>query len=206
MKKILLFIAMGLFSGITCHAQADSYLKKLTEGIIQLRSPKASNEALNNAVLDWSATGQPKITLMDDVRQDAENEFRGNGANKFKMNQVVTFVYSRQNTGMASKGDFFNSTEKDVFYSAIEKTVKQGCTATYTLTGHIGDQEFIFMSFNPKTKFTAKVNGKAATSIGEGVQHFALDKVKQDDVITFSIKNESAANESFVILNHNPQK
>lgn len=206
MKKILILIAMGLSASAIGYAQQDAYLKKMTEGLVQLRSAKASNEVLNNTVLDWSATGSPKLTLMDEIKQDRDNEFRGNGANKFKINQVVTYVYSRQNMGMASKGDFFNSTEKDVFYSAIEKTVKSGCTVTYTLTGHIGNQEFVFMSFNPKTRFSAEVNGKKAEQIAEGVLCLKLDKVKQEDAIVFSIKNESAANESFVILNHNPQR
>ena len=197
---------VALFAHLGCYAQEDAHLKKLTDDLIALRKAKASKNVLNNAVIEWSASGSPKITLMDNIGRDPDNEYRGNGANLFKMNQVVTYVYSRQNTGMVSKGDFFNSTEKDIFYSAIEKTIKKGCIATYTLTGHIGKQEFIFMSFNPKTPFSVQVNSKEAEVLAQGVRSVALDPVTNNDTIVISIKNESSSNESFVILNHNPQK
>ena len=188
-----------------CHAQEDANLKEMTKDLLAIRKAKASNNVLNTAVLKWSASGKPKMTLMDEIRRDKDNEYRGNGANRFKMNQVVTHVYSRQNTGMVSKGDYFNSTEKDVYYSAIEKTIKKGCIATYTLVGHVGEQEFVFVSFNPNTQFTATVNGESVNS-KDGVAVVKLQKVEKEDTITFSIKNGSGFNESFVILNHNPQK
>lgn len=208
MKKMTLMLAIGLLTCFGSYAQDDAHLKKITEGVLQLRKAKASNDALNKTVLDWSASGKPKITLMDDIKRDPNNEYRGNGANKFKMNQVVTHVYNRQNTGMVSKGDYFNSTEKDVYYSAIEKTIKKGCTVSYTLIGHIGVQEFVFISFNPNTIFSAKVNGEDAKPISgkTGVLSMKLPKVNKEDKIVFSIINNSDSNESFVILNHNPQK
>lgn len=209
-RGILLLATIGLLTSISTSAQDDVHLKKLTEGVLQLRNAKSSSDALNKAVIDWSKSGSPKITLMDEINKDPNNEFRGNGANKFKMNQVVTHVYNRQNTGMVSKGDYFNSTEKDVFYSAIEKTIKKNCTVTYTLTRHIGVQEFVFISFNPKTEFYANVtvNGKAVESqkSEKGVISLKLPKVKKEDKIVLTIANKSGSNESFVILNHNPQK
>lgn len=208
MKNNLLLMAMVLLTSVSGYAQEDAHLKKLTEGLLQLRKAKASNDALNKTVLNWSASGCPKITLMDDVKRDEKNEYHGNGANKFKMNQIVTHVYNRQNVGMVSKGDYFNSTEKDVYYSAIEKTVKKKSTVTYVLTGHIGVQEMVFISYNPKSKFSAMANGKPAQPVSgkEGILWVKLPKVKKEDRITFSISNESDSNESFVILNHNPQK
>ena len=208
MKKMFIVMTIGLLTSIGGYAQENAHLRKLTEGLLQLRKAKASNEALNKTVLEWSASGCPKITLMDEIKRDEANEYRGNGVNKFKMNQVVTHVYNRQNTGMVSKGDYFNSNEKDVYYSAIEKTVRKKATVTYTLTGHRGVQEFVFISFNPKTKFSAKINGKPAQSVPgkEGLLWIKLPQVNEKDTISFSITNESSSNESFVILNHNPQK
>ena len=205
-KRILYIMAFGLLTSLSSYAQEDAHLKEMTKGILQIRKVKTSKDALNKTVADWSAANQPKITLMDEIERDTEHEFWGNGANKFKINQVVTYVYSRQNTGMVSKGDYFNSTEKDVFYSVIEKNVKKGETVSYTLTGHVGTQEFVFISYNPKTKFTAVVNGKNASQTEEGVKYIKIGKVSKNDKITFSIRNESSSNESFVILNHNPQK
>ena len=205
-KRILYVMAFCLLTSLSSYAQEDAHLKDMTKGILQIRKVKTSKDALNKTVAEWSAAKQPKITLMDEIERDTEHEFWGNGANKFKINQVVTYVYSRQNTGMVSKGDYFNSTEKDVLYSAIEKNVKKGETVSYTLTGHAGIQEFVFISYNPKTKFTAIVNGKNANQTEEGVKSIKIGKVSKNDKITFSIRNESSSNESFVISNHNPQK
>lgn len=204
-KRRLYYVIMGLLVCMSIHAQEDVQLRKLTEQVVQLQKAKASKNALNKTVIDLSASGCPKITLMDEIKKN-DNEYRDNGANKFKMNQVVTHVYGRQNTGMVSKGDYFHSTEKDIYYSAIEKTVKKGCTVTYTLTGHVGVQEFVFVSFNPNSNYKAEVNGQSATVKGGGVQHVKIGKVKKEDTITFSITNKSSGNESFVIINYNPQK
>lgn len=207
MKKRFLFLVLVAFlANVSVHAQENTHLKKLTDGVMKIRKSKSSKEALNTVIVDWSAKNNPKLTLMDELKRDDEHEFRGKDANKFKINQVVTYVYSRQNTGMVSKGDYFNSTEKDVYYSAIEKNVKGGNTVTYTLMGHVGNQEFVFVSYNPKTKFTAKINGKEATDKGNGLQVLKLGKVTPQEKIIISISNESKSNESFVILNHNPQK
>ena len=190
---------------MTCtgsYAQKDTHLAKLTQGLVRIRSKKASSGILNKTVMEWSATECPKITLMDDLGKDKENEFLGNGSNKFKINQVVTYVHGRQNIQLTSKGEYFTSTEKDVHYSVIEK----GHTASYTLTGHIGDQEFVVVSYNSKTKFTVKVNGDNAVVAGDGICAILLSNVKKTDTITITIANEGTSDESFVILNHNPQK
>jgi len=208
MRNRLLFVLGAWLLGVPCNAQVDNHLDKMIDDLISLRKARGANDALNKAVLDWSASDRPKITLMDEIRCEQDNEYRGNKANKFKMNQIVTHVYNRQNTGMVSKGDYFNSTEIDVYYSAIEKTIKKGCTATYTLTGHLGAQEFVFVSFNPQTHFSATVNGKSAHPMTgkAGILSIRIPRVKKEDKISFSIFNESDSNESFVILNHNPQK
>lgn len=208
LRRIIPVLVMGLLMNVSCFAQEDVHLKKLTDDLIQLRKVNASNDALNKTVLEWSASGNPKITLMDEIRRDENNEYRGCGTNKFKMNQVITHVYRRQNTGMTSKGDYFNSTEKDFFYSVIEKNVKKKSTVSYTLTGHVGEQEFVFVSYNVNTLFFVKVNGVSAQPISgkKGVLYLKLPIVKKGDKIIFSITNNSNSNESFVIMNHNPQK
>ena len=205
---LLLLIGWGLMVANSSKAQEDVNLKEMAGEILAIRKAKASDKILNETVIKWSASGKPKITLMDEIHRDKDNEFRGDGANKFKMNQIVTHVYGRQNTGMVSKGDYFNSTEKDVFYSAIEKSIKGGCKVEYTLTGHVGTQEFVFMAYNPHTEFGAIVNGHPARPVEgqKGLLYIKLPKVKKEDKIVFSIFNKSEHNESFVILNHNPQK
>lgn len=208
MRRLLFMIAICLLTFGSSYAQEDTHLKILTEGLLQLRKTKSSNEVLNKKVIDWSASGCPKLTLMDEIQRDPDNEYKGNGANQFKMNQLVTHVYHRQNIGMVSKGDYFNSTEKDIYYSAIEKNIKKGCSVTYTLNGHVGEQEFVFVSYHANTNYTAKVNELQAKAEQDkqGVLSVKLPPVKKGDKILITITNNSNSNESFVILNHNPQK
>lgn len=207
-KTALLIIGMWLTMSVCCFAQEDPHLKKMTDDLIALRKTKVDSNARGKVVLNWSASKSPKITLMDNLESDKKNEYLGRDANKFKVNQVVTDVYNRQNVGMTSKGIYFGSTEKGVFYSAVEKNVKRGCTAKYTLTGHIGTQEFVFVTFNPKANFSIVVNNKPAKPIAgkEGVYSLKLPNVKASDNIVISITNNSGSNESFVIIIHNPQK
>ncbi len=197
-----------VLTGMALYAQEDSYLRQLTSDLVKLRGSEKHEEALNKTVISWSATGSPKITLMDEIKRDKEHEYSKPGAKKFKMNQLVTYVYQRQNIGMTSRGDFFNSTEKNIFYSAIEKTVNKKSTVSYQLTGHEGVQEFVFVAYNKKAKFTATVNGKAAQPVGgmEGVRSIRIGKVKKGDTIVFTLTNASGSPESFVIMNHNPQR
>ena len=211
MKTKVLFCIIAIWlCHVPCQAQsiADTYLSKMTEDVKTIRKKKASKDILNKTVLNWSAAGMPKITLMDEIKRD-EGEYKGKDVFKFKMNQLVYHVHDRQNTKMVSKGDYFNSNEKNVFYSAIEKTVKRGHTVTYKITGHAGKQEFVFIAYNPKSHLSATVNNVPAKSLGDGVWAIVLDKVKASDTITMSITldaQDAAQYESFIILNHNPQK
>ena len=207
-KTVLLIIGMWLTMSFSCLAQENPHLKKMTDDLIALRKSKVDNIALNKVVVEWSATGSPKITLMDEIGRDQNNEYIGKGFNKFKINQIVTQVYKRQNVGMSSKGDYFSSTEKGVFYSAIEKTIKKGCTVKCVLKGHVGTQELVFVAFNPNAKISVTVNNKPAKPVvGKlGVYSLKLPNVRKDDSIVISISNDTASNESIVILIHNPQK
>lgn len=211
--NILLFLLSGLLLSHPAAAQQDSYLRELTTQVINLRVPSTNKKARNNAVLALSATGKPKITLMDDAHRHP-NEYRSNGSNLFQMNKVVTHVYNRQNIGMTSRGDYFNSTESGIRYSAIEKSVPRGSTVSYTINGHVGKQEFVFVPYHSNTKFTATVcvNGGhpiSATPLKGGALGVTLPQVGKQDTITFTISNAASnksAFDSFVILNHNPQK
>ena len=205
----IVFVYIGLLLVSNGYAQENTYLSKLADDLKLIRQEKYSEDLLAKTVIEWSAAKCPKITLMDEIKSDYENEYRGNGANKFRVNQLVAYVYKRQNVGMVSKGDYFNSTESDIYYSAIEKTIKKGKSVTYTLTNHIGDQEFIIMSYNPNTNYKAFVNGKKAIQKEKGIHHISIRKVNRADIITISIvcaPSNKASFESFVILNHNPQR
>ena len=204
MKKyaIMLFCCC-LSSGLKAQTEQMS---QLMESVKTLR--KATKAVRNSAVMELSGDGRPKLTLMDDIKR-SEGEYRGSGANRFMMNQIVAFVYDRQNTRLVTKGDFFNSQEKGVYFSAIEKTVRRGSTVTYQLTGHRGPQEFAFIPFGRNAKYEVTVEGGRAKSCGDGVTYVELDAVVPTDVVTFTIRlsaQHPAESESFVIINHNPQR
>ena len=208
MKRCIVSCLLTMFC-LLGYAQEDAYLVKLCDDLKQIRLNHASTKILNQIVMEWSADKQPKITLMDEINGNPDSEYRGKGAHKFRINQVVTYVYGNQNVSMRSKGDYFNSTETDILYSAIEKSIKRGKTVSYIVKDHEGTQEFFFVAYNPKSVFTVMVNGHVATQKGEGIQYFKLEKVKKQDAIRISITfNEKNGYdyESFVIINHNPQK
>ena len=107
------------------------------------------------------------------------------------------------------------SIEKDIYYSGIEKSIKLGEKNTYSISGHIGVQEFVFIPYNQKTKFTVDIyiNDKLVyNETGTDMLTKKLDKsVTANDVIKFAItypkeSPNSSSFESFVILNHNPQQ
>ena len=207
MKKIFV-IAIGILLAIPVHAQRDAYLKKLMDGVKEVRKASASKSILNKTFIDWSADGNPKITLMDEIKRD-ENEYKGKDIHKFKLNQLVTYVYGRQNVGMVSKGDYFNSREKGIYYSMIEKNIERGKTVSYTITGHQGNQEIVIIPFVASTQYTATINGKKAENKGDGVQYAYIGKVTPQTQITVSITSNGSNKEvydSFVILNYNPQR
>ena len=209
MRKYLIIAALAATSpSVVAQAQEASMLAPFVKDVIALRQAKASKAALNQTVLRWSGAGRPKITLMDEIGRSPD-EYRGDGAGRFKMNQVVTFVYDRQNKGLTTKGEFFNSTELGVFFSAIEKSVAKGKVVTYTLTGHQGPQELAFVPFSQKAKYSVKVNAVAAKPDSNGVAWVTLPHVSPSDSITFTITlaaDNAAAHESFTILNYNPQQ
>ena len=211
----LLLTAGAMFS--QAQELGKSYLQNITEVVKELR--KSNNSVRNSAIATLSADNKPKITLMDEIRwagdeEEKTNEVKGNKGNRFKLNQVITHVYKNQNHQLESKNIMLNGNEKDIHYSAIEKTVKKGGKVTYKIYGREGNQDFIFIPFNPKSKYvvTMYVDGKTVDrKEGTDVCQIHLDRLSSRQTIIFSInyladKANKDLVESFAILNYNPQK
>jgi len=217
-KKLILTMMMAVcFVLVQAQKQSGSYLQDITKVVKELR--KGNNTVCNSAVADLSKKGKPKLTLMDEVswagdEEEKANEVKGAKGNRFKLNQVVSRVYKKQNHQLESKSAMLNGNERDIHYSAIEKSVKRGGKVTYQLRGRKGNQDFIFVSFNPKSKYvvTMYVDGmKTDRKEGSDVCEFHLQRLTSKQIITFSINYlDDKANkdlvESFAILNYNPQK
>ena len=196
--------------------QAGSYLQDLTKVVKELR--KGNNTVRNSAVTNLSKDGKPKITLMDEIRlsgdkEEKANEVKGTKGNRFRLNQVVSRVYKKQNHQLESKNNMLNGNEKDIHYSIIEKSVKRGGKVTYELKGRFGEQDFVFIPFNPKSKYVVYMytGKKEIRKEANDVCTIHLDGISDDLPIKFSItylndKTNKDLVESFAILNYNPQK
>lgn len=196
--------------------QTDSYLQDIANVVKELRNN--SNSARNSAIAKLSVDDKPKMTLMDELKwagsnEEKANEVKGAKGNRFKLNQVVTYVYKKQNLQMESKGDMLNGNEKDIHYSAIEKGVKRGGKVTYEIYGRTGNQDFVFVPFNPRTKYvvTMQAGRETVTKEATDVCHIHIKVSYRNVPITLSVsypedKANSAPVESFAILNYNPQK
>ena len=217
MKKKLIFTLMSFtfFMVSPAQEQTDNYLQDIAKVVKELR--KSNNSTRNSAITTLSA-GQ-KLTLMDEIKwagdeEEKANEVKGAKGNRFKLNQVVAYVYKKQNHMLESKGDMLNGNEKDIHYSLIEKSIKRGGKATYQLKGRSGDQDFVFVPYNAKSLFvvTMYVDGKKVDrKEGADACQIHLDGLSRRQTITFSInylddKANKDAIESFAILNYNQQK
>lgn len=217
MKKKLIFtlLSFTFFMVSPAQEQTDNYLQDIARVVKELR--KSNNSTRNSAITTLSA-GQ-KLTLMDEIKwagdeEEKANEVKGAKGNRFKLNQVVAYVYKKQNHMLESKGDMLNGNEKDIHYSLIEKSIKRGGKATYQLKGRSGDQDFVFVPYNAKSLFvvTMYVDGKKVDrKEGADTCQIHLDGLSRRQTITFSInylddKANKDAIESFAILNYNQQK
>ena len=219
MKKKIVFIllfASGLMSS-QAQEQNGSYLQEIANVVISLR--KGNNSIRNTVVATLSNENNPKVTLMDEIKwagdeEEKKNEVKGTKGNRFKLNQVIAYVYKKQNHLLESKSAMLNGNEKDIHYSLIEKSLKRGGKVTYQIKGRKGEQDFMFVPYNPKSKFvvTMYVDGMIAERReGTDACLIHLKPLSSKQTITFSINYlDDKANkdlvESFAILNYNQQK
>ena len=218
MRKKVIFTMMmaACFVFVYAQDQADNYLQDLTKIVKELR--KGNNTVRNSAVSNLSKDGKPKITLMDEIqlsgdKEEKANEVKGGKGNRFKLNQVISRVYKKQNHQLESKSVMLNGNEKDIHYSIIEKSVKRGGKVTYELKGRSGEQDFVFVPFNPKSRYVVYMytGKKEIRKEATDVCTIHLDGISRKLPIKFSItylddKANKDAIESFAILNYNQQK
>lgn len=217
-KKLILTMMMSVCSVLVqAQSQANSYLQDIIKEVKELR--KGNSTIRNSVVANLSKDGKPKIALMDEIKltgdkEEKANEVKGTKGNRFRLNQVISHVYKKQNHQLESKNMMLNGNEKDIHYSIIEKSVKRGGKVTYQLKGRSGEQDFVFVPYNPKSKYvvTMYVDGeKVDRKESPDVSQIHLGCLLPRQTITFSINylDDKANNElveSFAILNYNQQK
>lgn len=215
-KLILTLLILVGFTLAQAQEQTDKYLLEISKVVKELRKSKKS--VYNSAITTLSKDGKPKITLMDEMKwagdeDEKASEVKGSSGNRFKLNQIVSNVYKQQNHQLESNTDMLNGNEKDVHYSIIEKSVKRGGKLSYEIKGRVGEQDFIYVPFNPKSKYVVYmyVGGKEIRKEGADVCTFHFDGISRKQSIKISIyyladKANKDLVESFAILNYNPQK
>lgn len=217
-KKV--FITLLLMAGsilVQAQEQMDNYLQDIVKVVKELR--KDNNSVRNSAITALSANGKPKITLMDEIKlvgnnNEKANEIKGAKGNFFKLNQVVAYIYKKQNHQLESKSNMLNGNEVGINYSVIEKSIKRGGMVTYQIKGRMGKQEFAFVPYHPNTKYqvTVSIDGKDEISrTANDVCYIPLKRVYHNQAIYITVgyledKSNKDAVESFAILNFNPQK
>ena len=206
LTMLTLLLCMGV------QAQENQYLRDLTEAIKGLR--KGNDKVRKQFETSLSSSGKPKISLMDDVKSWGD-EFKGNDANRFRLNQAVVNVYDKQNQTLTSKDDgMFSSKERGIYYSAIEKSIKKGGTIQCSITGHIGQQEFSVIAYHPTAKFKLTISDDWHNPVTkEGVGDVSLEsyRVFGNNTVTITIEYVGDSTnrdsfDSFAIVNYNPQK
>ena len=206
-----MFFALLALLSLGIQAQDNQYLHELTETVKKLR--KAKSKVKKQIIADLAMDNKPKIALMDDI-EGGGAEYDGPEANRFFMNQVFVFVYEKQNHKMESNSVFLSSKEWGINYSGIEKSIKKGGKVKYTIDGHKGRQEFVFIPYHPDTKYRVTISDDLRRPIEKEVTDVCAikyDDVGEKDTITITIeylggKSNKEAFESFAILNYNPQK
>ena len=214
MKRKLLLTMLLSVGCVLVQAQTDSYLYEISKIVKEMR--KDNNSVRNSAISRLSAASKPKVTLMDEIKwagseEEKTNEVKGVKGNRFKLNQVITYVYKKQNHLLESKGDMLNGNEMDIHYSVIEKSAKRGSNVTYMIKGREGMQTFFIIPHNPNSKYEVYMQGKCYKANDDGDCHIPSFMVPRGQVITFSIcylddKANKDLIESFAILNYNPQR
>lgn len=209
MKKVL-FMMLTLLMCIGVQAQENQYLRDLTEAVKGLRKDK--DKAHKQFIKSLSSSNKPKISLMDDVKSEGD-EFKGNDANRFRLNQAVVNVYDNQNQILTSKDDgMLSSKERGIHYSAIEKSIKKGGTVKLSFTGHIGRQDFSVIAYSPTTKFKITISDgwhNPVVKMGVGDASVESYSVLRNNIVTITIEyieDNKDSFESFAIINYNPQK
>ena len=210
MRKLFLTM-LALFLCMGVQAQENQYLRELTESVKRLR--KAKSKVRNQIIADLAMEKNPKIALMDDI-EGGGAEYDGDEANRFFMNQVFVLVYEKQNHKMESNSIFLSSKERGINYSGIEKSIKKGGLVRYTIDGHKGRQEFVFIPYHPDTKYKVTISDNYRMPIEKIATDVCAIKfyyVRETETITITIEyyggdSNKETFESFAILNYNPQK
>lgn len=205
MRLFLVFLSVMLQSAVCLQAQ-DLELNKLTDIVKKLQH---GGEPAYKAAISELSTDK-LWTPMDELGFDRAVECRvSERVPGFKLNSVLTNAENAQRY-QTTTGNHLNGADSRFNYSLFEKTIRAGRTATYSLQGRWGYQVFLIMPYlgersGIKAVVTSGNNELNVSQLGNGC--LKLEGVVHKDVpVSVKVVNESAENESYVIINYNSRK
>ena len=122
----------------------------------------------------------------------------------FKLNSAMTNAENIERY-QTTTGNHLNGADSRYNYSLIEKTLKAGKSASFSLPKRWGKQTLIIIPFSGE-------NAKLSASAVSGDQIFVTTPMGNGAIalkgkpITLIVTNGSLSNISYVILNHNSRK
>lgn len=192
-------------------APADPFLRRYVDIVLALKLPNRTPAHYQRAVDTLSSPRFPKLALLDDIGNDPA-EFRGPAANPFRLSSVVVQAYERQQGVENSRGYYYDSRQRGIHYSMIEKCIAAKSTAHYSIRQHSGPQEIVIIPFVTNQSYQIhlfcrgqEIKGQLALK-PDTYLLYAIPDVSTNDEISIVIENLSAVPLSFAILNYNARK
>lgn len=203
MKCANFFLSILLSFAALCSYAQTNELNALADIVKSLQS---GGEAAYKAAVATLATDK-LWTPMDELGYDKTVECRvSDRVPGFRLNSVLTNA-ENANRFQSTTADHLNGADSRYSYSLFEKTLKANCTASFELPGRWGEQILLIIPYpGAKAKITAE-----ATSAENDFSVSAFDnggikltgKAVKGKALEITIKNNSAENVSYVIINYN---
>ena len=196
---------------LTETAPKDAFLRRYVDIVFSLKQPNRSQADYRRVVDTLASPRYPKIALLDDIGTDP-SEYRGATANPFRLSSVVVQAYERQQGVENSRGYYYDSRQRGIHYSMIEKSISARSKAQYSIREHSGRQEIVIIPFRPDQRYEIHIYCRGQEIKGQlamkpdKYHHYTLTSVNTDEEITIVIDNQSASPLSFAILNYNARK
>ncbi len=191
--------------------RVDPFVQRYIDLVATLQSANGNKRVCQSAVDTLSSLRYPKIALLDDLGED-KNEYRGSNANPLKINSIVVQAWQRQQGFETSRGYYYDSRQRGIRHSMMEKSVAARATVHYSISEHSGRQELVVIPYSKNARYRVSVTCDGQTIPSKLVNGkisywlFVIDKVTTSDVVKIEIENQSDKFESFVIINYNQRR
>lgn len=195
-------LLMLMLCAANANAQ-DTRLNRLTDMVKSLKTggEKAYKEAVAGLASDKYWTPMDELGINKDAECRASDRTPG-----FRLNSVLTNAENKERY-QTTTANHLNGADSRYAYSLFEKTLKAGATVSYRLPGRWGEQTFIIIPYSDGISASVSSAGRKfpSSSLGNGIIKLT-GKAEKGEPVIVELKNNSASNISYVIINHNSRK